>query len=102
MRWVVAHFPEGAIAGGRDGTRLALGSVVMPASAVVGANGAGDAFAAGMIYGLHENWPITDCLRLGCASAAASLRSVSTTAGVASVAECSALADKFGFRPLAA
>src|SRR5208337_1015357 len=58
MRWVVAHFPEGAVAGGRDGTRVALGSVAVPADAIAGANGAGDAFAAGMIYGLHEDWPI--------------------------------------------
>ena len=60
MRWVVAHFPEGAVVGGRDGSRLALGSVAIPISAVAGANGAGDAFAAGMIYGLHEDWPIAD------------------------------------------
>ena len=99
MDWVVAHFPEGAVAGGRDGTRLALGSVAMPASEVAGVNGAGDAFAAGMIYGLHEGWPIADCLRLAHSSAAASMRAVSTTEGVAPVAECLALAEKWGLRP---
>ena len=102
MRWIVAHFPEGAVAGGRDGTRLALGSVAMPGSAIVGANGAGDAFAAGMIYGLHEDWPIAACLRLACASAAASMCAVSTTEGVAPIADCLALAEKYGLRPLAA
>ena len=102
MRWVVAHFPEGAVAGGRDGTRIAVGSVAVPADAFAGANGAGDAFAAGMIYGLHEDWPIADCLRLAHASAAASMRAVSTTEGVAPVAECLALAEKWGFRPLEA
>ena len=99
MRWVVAHFPEGAVAGARDGARFALGSVAIPVSAVAGANGAGDAFAAGMILGLHEDWPIADCLRLAHASAAASMRAVSTTEGVASVAECLALAEKWGMRP---
>ena len=102
MRWVVAHFPEGAVAGGRDGTRIALGSVAIPADAFAGANGAGDAFAAGIIYGLHEDWPIADCLRLAHASAAVSMRAVSTTEGVAPVAECLALAEKWGFRPLEA
>ena len=102
MRWVVAHFPEGAVAGGRDGTLIAVGSVAIPPTAVAGANGAGDAFAAGMIYGLHDGWPIADCLRLAHASAAASMRAVSTTEGVAPVAECLALAEKWGFRPLAA
>ncbi len=102
MRWVVAHFPEGAVAGGRDGTRIAVGSVAIPAGAVAGANGAGDAFAAGMIYGLHEDWRIAKCLQLAHASAAASMRAVSTTDGVAKVAECLALSEKWGFRPLEA
>jgi sugar/nucleoside kinase (ribokinase family) len=102
MRWVVAHFPEGAVAAARDGTRLALGSAAIPSDAVAGANGAGDAFAAGMIYGLHEDWPLADCLRLAHASAAASMRAVSTTEGVAPVGECLALAEKWGLRPFAA
>src|SRR5271170_7156927 len=99
MRWAAAHFPEGAVVGGRDGSRVVLGSVAVPASAIVGANGAGDAFAAGMLYGLHERWPIGECLALGHACAAASMRAVSTTAGVATVAECLALAKQWGFRP---
>jgi sugar/nucleoside kinase (ribokinase family) len=101
MQWAAAHFPEGAIVGGRDGSRLALGSVALPASAIVGANGAGDAFAAGMLYGLHEQWPIVECLELGHASAAASMRAVSTTAGLGTVGECRTLARRWGFRPLA-
>ncbi len=52
-----------------------------------------------MIYGLHEAWPIVNCLRLAHASAAASMRAVSTTEGVAPVAECLALADTWGLRP---
>ncbi|MFZ1961954.1 MAG: carbohydrate kinase family protein [Roseiarcus sp.] len=99
MRLVVAHFPEGAIAATRDGGRFALGSLAMPGEAVAGVNGAGDAFAAGMLYGVHEGWPIEQGLRLAHACAAASMRAVSTTAGVAPVAECLALAEKWGLRP---
>ena len=99
MKWTAAHFPDGAVAGGRDGSRVALGSVAVPQSAIVGANGAGDAFAAGMLYGLHEQWPILNCLELGHASAAASMRAMSTTEGVATVGECLALAKQWGFRP---
>jgi len=99
MRLVVAHFPEGAIAATREGGRFALGSVAMPKDAVAGANGAGDAFAAGMLYGLHEGWPIEKGLRLAHACAAASMRAVSTTAGVGRIAACLALAEKWGLRP---
>ncbi len=102
MQWAAAHFPEGAVAGGRDGSRHTLGSVALPPSAIAGANGAGDAFAAGMLYALHEEWPIGNCLRLGHACAASSMRAVSTSAGVGTVSECLALAEKWGFRPLAA
>jgi sugar/nucleoside kinase (ribokinase family) len=101
LRWAAAHFPEGGVVVGRDGLRLALGSVALPASAIVGANGAGDAFAAGILYGLHEQWPMTECLELGHSCAAASMRAVSTTAGVGTVSECQALAKQSGLRPLA-
>jgi sugar/nucleoside kinase (ribokinase family) len=101
MRWAAAHFPEGAIVGTRDGSRFVMGSVALPVGAVVGANGAGDAFAAGVLYGLHEQWPMDACLQLGHGCAAASMRAVSTTAGVGTVGECLALAKQWGFRPLA-
>ena len=99
MSIVIAHFPEGAIAATREGHRFALGSLAIPPQTIVGVNGAGDAFAAGVLYGLHEGWAIEASLRLGHASAAASTRMVSTTAGVRPVAECLALADQWGLRP---
>jgi sugar/nucleoside kinase (ribokinase family) len=99
LEFAVAHFPEGAIAATRDGAIVAVGSVAMPASDIVGVNGAGDAFAAGVVYGWHEGWALEKALRLGHASAAASMRAVSTTLGVAKVAEALALAERYGFRP---
>ena len=99
MEMVVSHFPEGAIAVTRDGAVVSLGSVAMPAGEIAGVNGAGDAFAAGVLYGWHEAWPIAERLRLGHACAAASMRKVSTTQGVAPVAECLALAQRWGHRP---
>jgi sugar/nucleoside kinase (ribokinase family) len=99
LEFAVAHFPEGAIAATRAGALVALGSVALRPDAIAGVNGAGDAFAAGVLYGWHEAWPLEDALRLGHASAAASLREVSTTKGVAPVAECLALAERHGLRP---
>jgi sugar/nucleoside kinase (ribokinase family) len=98
MRFVAAHFPEGAFAAGRDGSFFALGSVAAPQSAIAGANGAGDAFAAGFLYGLHEGWDLPRALALAHCAAAASMRAISTTAGVASWRECLALGERWGFR----
>jgi sugar/nucleoside kinase (ribokinase family) len=95
----VAHFPEGAMAATRDGGLVALGSVAMPEGGVAGVNGAGDAFAAGVLYGVHEGFSVEASLRLGHACAAASMREAPTTTGVVTVVECLALADRFGSRP---
>lgn len=99
LDFAVAHFPEGAIAATKDGGLIAVGSVAMPSQDIAGVNGAGDAFAAGVVYGWHEGWALEDALRLGHASAAASMREVSTTQGVARVDEARALAARHGFRP---
>ena len=99
MGWTIVHFPEGAVAVGRDGAPVAMGSVALASDAIAGANGAGDAFASGVLYGLEQGWPIADGLRLAHAAAAASMREVSTTAGVMSVKDCLALAERFGMRP---
>ncbi|GLR49535.1 carbohydrate kinase family protein [Shinella yambaruensis] len=88
MRLVTVHFPEGAITVTRTGERIFVPSASVPPDAIVGPNGAGDAFAAGFLYGLHENWPLADSLWLGHAAAACSLRSAGTTDGVVSWRQC--------------
>ncbi len=98
-RLVAVHFPRGAIAMTAGGEVVQCRSVRVPPSAVVAANGAGDAFAAGTLYGLHEGWPIERSLRLAHAAAAASLRSMSTTDTVESWQRCLALAEEWGWRP---
>jgi sugar/nucleoside kinase (ribokinase family) len=99
MRIVVAHFPEGAIAVDRDGGATALGSVAIPVEEIIGANGAGDAFAAGFLYGVHEEWDLRKSLALAHCTAAASMRAISTTAGVPPWRESLALGERWGFRP---
>ncbi len=99
LELAIAHFPEGAVAATRAGEICAVGSVAMPAAEVAGVNGAGDAFAAGAIYGWHQGWRLDESLRLGHACAAASMREVSTTQGVMGVLEAQGLAERHGFRP---
>ena len=90
--------PQGAILVTRDGKEIIQPSVDIPLQLIKGTNGAGDAFSAGFFYGFHENWPLLDAIKLGHASAAASLRSVETYTCVQSVRECLDLTNKWGWR----
>jgi sugar/nucleoside kinase (ribokinase family) len=97
--WVVVHAPEGALARHKDGTVHVHGSVAMPPEKVVGTAGAGDAFAAGTLLGLHEGWPMPECLRMGACAAATSLQHPTCTGGVLPADACRALGKDLGFRP---
>ena len=98
MRFLAVHFPGGAIALTRDGDEIRKPSVAVPPEAVVGANGAGDAFAAGVLYGLHEGWSLGEAIALGHAAAATSVRSLGTTDAVESWRQCLDFASECGWR----
>jgi sugar/nucleoside kinase (ribokinase family) len=100
QQWVILHFPEGVIARHRDGKMLSQGSVIMPPDQFIGATGAGDAFAAGVLYGIHESWPMERCLELGVYAAASSLTHASCSEGIRPVEECLALREKYQIRQL--
>lgn len=100
MQHLVIHFPRAAFVVSRDGSECLIPSVNIPQSEIKGANGAGDAFAAGFLYGFHELWPIEKSVRLAHASAAASLRDVSTVLGVEDWKACLTLADQWGWRDI--
>jgi sugar/nucleoside kinase (ribokinase family) len=98
MTAVVVHYVEGAVLVARDGTTAVKPSVRVPEDAYRGANGAGDAFAAGFLYAHHEGWTFEAALTLAHAAAAASLRSITTVDSVESVAACLALSEAWGWR----
>jgi len=99
MSLVVVHYPAGAICVCRDGRVFETSSVSVDAGDIVNTVGAGDAFAAGMLYGLHESWPVDSSLQLAHAVAAASLRSRTTIGAVESVDRCLELAKLAGVHP---
>ena len=94
---VVVHFPEGAFARTRKGDDFWQASLKLPPKYIGGTAGAGDAFCAGVLYGLHEGWELQRCLLTGVCIAAASLAHATCTAGVKSLNTSLALARKFGF-----
>ena len=96
---VVIHFPEGAFARTRTGEDFWQSALKLPKDYIGGTAGAGDAFCAGVLLGLHEDWDLPRCLLTGVCIAAASLSDATCTAGVKSLNSSLALARKFGFRP---
>jgi sugar/nucleoside kinase (ribokinase family) len=95
----VVHFPAGCVAAAPGGRTWRQGSVRLPREQVRSTTGAGDAFAAGVIFGLHGGWPVERCLRLAVASAAACVRSPNTSDGIKPARACLAEADRAGYRP---
>ncbi|MFN8196057.1 MAG: carbohydrate kinase family protein [Nocardioidaceae bacterium] len=59
---VCTHGARGATA--YDGARE-VAVPAAPATAVVDTNGAGDAFCAGLLHGLHQGWPLERSVRAG-------------------------------------
>jgi sugar/nucleoside kinase (ribokinase family) len=97
--WVVIHFPEGAYAGGAQGESVWQPALRLDPREIKGAAGAGDAFATGVLYGVHEDWTMPRSLQLGVAAAATSLFHPTCSEGVRSREECLRLADSAGYRP---
>jgi sugar/nucleoside kinase (ribokinase family) len=92
---VVVHFPEGAFARTRKGDDFWQSSLSVPAKWIAGTAGAGDAFCAGVLLGLHEGWDVQRCLLTGACIAAACLAHPTCTHGVGTLASALALAKRF-------
>lgn len=99
-QWVAIHFPAGAIAVGSNGQELIQPSLNMPQAKIAGTLGAGDAFAAGVLLGLHEKVPMATALNYGVCAAASSLTEPTSSDGVVPLAECLRLAEEFGYRSI--
>src|SRR6267378_3936047 len=69
----VIHFPEGGFARTRKGEDVWQPSLKLPANYIAGTAGAGDAFCAGVLLGLHEGWALSKCLLTAVCVAAGSL-----------------------------
>ena len=93
---VVIHFPEGAFVRTRKGEDVWRSSVKLPEKQIVGTAGAGDAFCAGVLLGLHEGWELKKCLEAGVCVAAMSLTHATCTGGMKPLAACLALGKKYG------
>ncbi len=95
---VVIHFVEGAVLADKNGDVITQGSLNLPDGFIVGATGAGDAFAAGYLYAYHEGWDSAQRLQLAVCAAAACLTHATPSLGLQPVKECLKLGDRYGYR----
>ena len=87
MELVAVHMPEGVYMKGRSGKPLSSGSLTLPQGFIQSTLGAGDAFCAGMLYGIHEGWDFGRAAHLGSCCAAACLSALGASDGVKPLAE---------------
>jgi sugar/nucleoside kinase (ribokinase family) len=96
---VIIHFPEGAFARTRKGEDHWQSSVRLPEKLIRGTVGAGDAFAAGVLIGLHEGWELPRSLQTGVCVATACLTDPTCSGGIKSLGTSLALGRKYGYFP---
>ena len=98
-RLVCIHMPEGGYARTADGQAVWQPALALPEGYIKGAAGAGDAFCAGLLFGIHEGWEIQRGLRLGVCAAARSLSRPGCTEACTTLADTLALAEEYPFQP---
>jgi sugar/nucleoside kinase (ribokinase family) len=84
---VCIHFPEGAYAARKGYAPVFVPSHDLPEGYVVGTAGAGDAFCAGMLYGIYEEWDLEKTMGFANAMAGICLSGLTTSDSMKSLDE---------------
>lgn len=100
QEWVLIHYPRGVVAFSRQGEEIVQGAVRLPRSNIVSTVGAGDAFAAGTLWGIHEGWDMRRSMQLGVCAAAACVKDISCSDGIKGHAQCRALGALHSYHEL--
>jgi sugar/nucleoside kinase (ribokinase family) len=95
---VVIHSAAGAVCHELDGSQVLQGSIDLPSEMIRGSTGAGDAFTAGYLFGVHEGADSQTCLLQGVSAAGRSLLHATASGGMVTMDACLALSKRFGFR----
>lgn len=96
---VVIHFPEGGYARTKSGETKFVPSFLVDRSEIKGTAGAGDAFCAGMLYAIHEDYPLAQALSFANAGARFNLLSPTCTDGAPSLTALEAYRSTAKLRP---
>ncbi len=90
-QWITIHAPEGAFGLDSDDQYHEVDSLRLPDRFIQGSVGAGDAFAAGMLYEAVQGATQETAMKTACAVAACSLSEPDATSGVRSYEKTQAL-----------
>ncbi len=85
--WAVIHCPEAGFGMDSKGEFCRHNSLKLPSGYIKGSVGAGDAFCAGVLYAAQKDMTLSEALKLGACTAAASLSHLSASNGVKTVDE---------------
>ncbi len=91
---VIIHKPDRAVCCSAEGM-TAVGSYILPDGYIQGTTGAGDAFCAGALVGIHEGWSDREILEFASAAAVAALGCADATGGLKTVPEVRELCKDF-------
>ena len=97
---VIVHAKDGGFCLDKDGTFTKVGSYDIPPDMIKGRVGAGDAFCAGCLYGLYNDWSDQEILEFAAATAACSLFSANSSDGAKSRSAIEKMVQPFKRREL--
>ncbi len=97
---VIIHKPDCAICYSSEGVTV-VGSYVLPEGYIQGTTGAGDAFCAGALVGIHEGWSDREILEFSSAAAVAALGAADATSGLKTVGQVREMCKGFARRDIA-
>lgn len=92
---VYIHCPESGVALTAGGHYEIVPSLKLPEGHIKGSVGAGDAFCAGVLYGIYKGMDLKEQLLLGAASAACNLSAIDTVSGARSLEKTLEIAKKY-------
>ena len=92
---VIIHAKEGCFCLDRNNGFISMGSLKIPSELIAGSVGAGDAFCAGSLYGIYNDYSDEEILKFASAAAACSLFSENSVDGMKNKKEIYKLAESY-------
>lgn len=94
---VIIHKPDRSVCCSDEGVSV-LGSYILPDGYIQGTTGAGDAFCAGALYGIYNEWTDAQIMEFASGCAVMALGSADATSGMKTESEIKAFCKSFGRR----